>query len=946
MQRNARRGGRKSRGPDDVFVDRDSRGLRELDEPPDARANYRQILALEARLNEVSQAPDAVATKHEGRLLHDLEKVLRDLCICEGRQKKQLSRSRRGTHGSQHEAAMLAAFDETSDRSETPGEISREQCAAFMKDRCMLAIAPHQFQGMWTALANKTTDTVNFSGFVQVFASCEREQLRTEFRNMDANKDNKISRAELKVLLQQFGVPGVRSMSEEQVWQSYVTTDYNHDGELDFEEFEATYSNIVDAMRVQNKPLLTCAGAVGVSQAVEDGYDAARRSHVIVEEILTAKATLRGQGQSEARLQLAQQETSNLKSALAHNQSMLAAQRAKLRDAHILLDECAQEEAELQLACEEADRARQDKVKEVEVVVKHTEEIQGALQQAMHQLAKKQHVAENMQALENKIDSALETIKTIAGSIDDEEEMEPEFSRCLLENTKTILTGLESCISSMETLPQLISELLFLGHHLDKLNHKDENPLNLSGENAHRRDRVAKWLNDSIGNVHNIVRTQTLVLCCYHTISSRYHFRCCHHTITWLDLFHVQIAAITHALVATPGKQLEMRHPVDHRNAAGERLRHAGTTGQDYSEESLSYFSVMSLPPSSATADQPERTNSKGFEGLQTMHKHIQQLGQEIERLKLLGKLTMQLRQLQNIESEIRVREVRETKQQLMRTLWAETKKKESDLDTMVIRGKLRPLLTGYSAVDKAGSATLISPRSLRVQPVSESNQLNDSSNQSSRPIKHKTASMSAHSTKLSGGTFVRRSVGENHSVGDEPVMGVDTSEFAAVALDTMNWLSEADSKMLTWITTERRSSDQIQRKISERYKSQTAISPTPPSTTQVWRLDFTAQQDTTIPNESSLVRDSVGNSLVHALGRALQREGKMFVDDDFPPNSQNSLKRANDEISASDVFLETLDDAVVWKRASQIKPVPPVVWGSIDPDDIQQGCLGDCYYL
>jgi Calpain family cysteine protease len=59
---------------------------------------------------------------------------------------------------------------------------------------------------------------------------------------------------------------------------------------------------------------------------------------------------------------------------------------------------------------------------------------------------------------------------------------------------------------------------------------------------------------------------------------------------------------------------------------------------------------------------------------------------------------------------------------------------------------------------------------------------------------------------------------------------------------------------------------------------------------------------------------------------------GKPFMDPDFPPNSS----------SLGPVKVQDVE----WARASEIFKSPAIFKDGIEPNDIQQGALGDCYFL
>lgn len=62
-----------------------------------------------------------------------------------------------------------------------------------------------------------------------------------------------------------------------------------------------------------------------------------------------------------------------------------------------------------------------------------------------------------------------------------------------------------------------------------------------------------------------------------------------------------------------------------------------------------------------------------------------------------------------------------------------------------------------------------------------------------------------------------------------------------------------------------------------------------------------------------------------------------MFTDSDFPPE-KSSLAPPQDQGNYRDV--------VAWKRSGEVYKNPQLFEGKIEPNDILQGNLGDCYLL
>ena len=66
---------------------------------------------------------------------------------------------------------------------------------------------------------------------------------------------------------------------------------------------------------------------------------------------------------------------------------------------------------------------------------------------------------------------------------------------------------------------------------------------------------------------------------------------------------------------------------------------------------------------------------------------------------------------------------------------------------------------------------------------------------------------------------------------------------------------------------------------------------------------------------------------------------GKPWTDPAFPPNS-TSIQDSRIDVSNRNIAINK------WERASEIYEQTAVFSGGIDPNDIQQGKLGDCYFL
>lgn len=71
---------------------------------------------------------------------------------------------------------------------------------------------------------------------------------------------------------------------------------------------------------------------------------------------------------------------------------------------------------------------------------------------------------------------------------------------------------------------------------------------------------------------------------------------------------------------------------------------------------------------------------------------------------------------------------------------------------------------------------------------------------------------------------------------------------------------------------------------------------------------------------------------------KAIQSQpGKLYTDEVYPPDAV-SLKGEEMVVKGW--------DQITWRRVSDLIPNPQIFRGRLSPNDIEQGMLGDCYYL
>lgn len=87
----------------------------------------------------------------------------------------------------------------------------------------------------------------------------------------------------------------------------------------------------------------------------------------------------------------------------------------------------------------------------------------------------------------------------------------------------------------------------------------------------------------------------------------------------------------------------------------------------------------------------------------------------------------------------------------------------------------------------------------------------------------------------------------------------------------------------------------------------------------------------------STALSSSATSQKYKSLCDDLARSNKQFTDSDFPPE-KSSL--------ATPDKLSSYRDIAAWKRATEIFTKPALYEGKIEPNDILQGNMGDCYLL
>ena len=70
-------------------------------------------------------------------------------------------------------------------------------------------------------------------------------------------------------------------------------------------------------------------------------------------------------------------------------------------------------------------------------------------------------------------------------------------------------------------------------------------------------------------------------------------------------------------------------------------------------------------------------------------------------------------------------------------------------------------------------------------------------------------------------------------------------------------------------------------------------------------------------------------------------QKGQKWTDKDFPPELKSLHDAEVDDASNVHKY-----NKLMWRRCGEIYKNPTVFQAGIDPNDINQGSLGDCYFL
>lgn len=91
------------------------------------------------------------------------------------------------------------------------------------------------------------------------------------------------------------------------------------------------------------------------------------------------------------------------------------------------------------------------------------------------------------------------------------------------------------------------------------------------------------------------------------------------------------------------------------------------------------------------------------------------------------------------------------------------------------------------------------------------------------------------------------------------------------------------------------------------------------------------------------LEEDPLGNEAMEAAWTLVQEvieKGEKWTDPDFPPALSSLINKRHDSGNLTKMR------QVEWKRPEDIFEEPAIFKDGTSPDDIEQGGLGDCYYL
>ena len=148
------------------------------------------------------------------------------------------------------------------------------------------------------------------------------------------------------------------------------------------------------------------------------------------------------------------------------------------------------------------------------------------------------------------------------------------------------------------------------------------------------------------------------------------------------------------------------------------------------------------------------------------------------------------------------------------------------------------------------------------------------------------------------------------------------------------NCCSNAESQVLTTGASSERLKVVTQlRAIAEATEPSDMMSPRPPKTI----VDIAEES-----RDKALEEETIRAEAVEKLQEIISN-GAPFTDEEFPARLSSIYCDVEDDVTKEE---REVYGKLIWKRASEIFDSPQVFVEGIEPNDIKQGYLGDCYLL
>ena len=600
--------------------------------------------------------------------------------------------------------------------------------------------------------------------------------------------------------------------------------------------------------------------------------------------------------------------------------------------------------------------------------------VHASLSDRMQDLAKASGVEEGTRRVEGNIRSVLGTIEHVSD----------DFTHVLCERARDITQDNNQCTAHYHQLPTLISRLIELGHQFET-QHADRHE---HGGSCAAHAEVARWFEHNATGLHDIISavTHALAECPGKHLDESHPVELQNDTAGNFQHgddgdHHDQQDYSTAFTSHVRGRK---------RLATGRSSSSGGGGGGGQSHTELD----MVHKDMNQTKEEIDRLKLQiglvaGGRALSLLHRENQGLRTRVKTVEdglsehsdRIGKLKRQVaarqwRRDQAGREDQHVLDFRNTKQKQTERLWQEVAKEEANLD----RGHL---------ADQNRTARTKQPAAIEHHAADTRGTLSNQHHQHHQPQAEdtRTAGTLAKSVFHKGGALLKPGV-------------PNPTELVTMMLDTMKRRTNSSSspattlpfdafgevqlhnkmdppaviQLLAWADDPVRSSDEIRHCISHRFHAVTSVEATATCTTHdhghnhgahgaheliastrsshIWDVNTNPRtaRGEKCTGARRFTRDELGERLVDALAAVLYREGnRQFIDDDFTAD-RRSLYSALPQQPADGPqpfaaerrdlapFLEGTAD-VVWKRPSEMETGQrPIVWGSVDPEDIRQG--------